>query len=172
MLMVARRGGGRWSEHPSVVSRVAGDQAFWLVGGGQKVWAGRKCHKILREQSGTEVDHRSVDGREWQEHGLVGRGVMEELCVKILKFEIVNSRNSFHYFSRVVLRTIDLSRPFCFLLGGLKIGFKMACFKIDRMTLDIQVKICDCRVWVGPYPPCTLNAVAGTWIFDGVWAIR
>ena len=31
-------------------------------------------------------------------------------------------------------------------LGGLKIGFKMACFKIDRRTLDLQVKIRDC--WV------------------------
>jgi hypothetical protein len=53
-------------------------------------------------------------------------------------------------------------------LGGLKIGFKMACFKTDRKTLDLQVKIGYCRVLVGPYPPCKLNTVAVTWIFEGV----
>jgi hypothetical protein len=32
LLMVVRRGGDWWSEHQSVVGRVAGGQAFWLVG--------------------------------------------------------------------------------------------------------------------------------------------
>jgi hypothetical protein len=61
---------------------------------------------------------------------------------------------------------IETVHPVPFLLGGLKIGFKMACFKIDRMTLNLQVEIWDCWV-LGPYPPCTLNAIATTWIFAG-----
>ena len=38
---------------------------------------------------------------------MVWMGVTEEFCVKVLKFEIVNSRNLFNYFSGVVLRTIE-----------------------------------------------------------------
>jgi hypothetical protein len=91
-------------------------------------------------------------------HGRILRESSETRNYKFLKI--------IHYFSRVVLRTIDLSRPFRFLLGGLKIGFKMPLFKIDRMTLNFQVKIRDCRVLVGPYPPCTLTAFAATWIFE------
>jgi hypothetical protein len=35
------------------------------------------------------------------------------------------------------------------------------------MNLDLQVKIRDCWVLVGPYPPRTLTAVASTGIFEG-----
>ena len=37
-------------------------------------------------------------GVERQERGLVGWGVTEKFCVKVLKFEIVNSRNLLNYF--------------------------------------------------------------------------
>jgi hypothetical protein len=43
----------------------------------------------------------------------------------------------------------------------------MARFKIDRRALDLQVKSRDCGVLVGPFPPCTPNAVAATGIFEG-----
>jgi hypothetical protein len=36
-----------------------------------------------------------------------------------------------------------------------------------RMTLDLQVKIRDYRVLVGPFPSCTPNVVAVTGIFEG-----
>jgi hypothetical protein len=52
-------------------------------------------------------------------------------------------------------------------MGGLKLGFKMARLKIDRKPLDLQVKIKDCWVLVGPYPPCTQTSVAATRIFEG-----
>jgi hypothetical protein len=55
------------------------------------------------------------------EHGLVGRGVTEEFCVKVLKFEIMNSRKLFNHFSEVVLRT----------------GFTLTHLKINRTTLDL-----------------------------------
>jgi hypothetical protein len=36
------------------------------------------------------------------------------------------------------------------------------------MNLDLQVKIRDCWVLVGPYyPPCTLTAAAATGTFEG-----
>ena len=67
---IGGRSCGWWS---SVLAR-------WLIGGGWKMWAGRMCHRFLREQNGTVVHHPSVDGRERQdEHGLVGQGVTEEL---------------------------------------------------------------------------------------------
>ena len=45
----------------------------------------------------------------------------------------------------------------------------MARLKIDRTTLDLQVKIRDCwvLVGVGPYPPCTQTSAAATGIFEG-----
>jgi hypothetical protein len=52
---------------------------------------------------------RRFDGRE--ERGLVGQGDKEEFCMKVLKFEIVNSQNVFNYFSRVVPRTIEFVQP-------------------------------------------------------------
>jgi hypothetical protein len=54
-----------------------------------------------------------------------------------------------------------------FLLGNLKIGFKMSRLKIDRTTLDLQVKIRDCWVLVGLYPPCTQTSVTATGILEG-----
>jgi len=87
--------------------------------------------------------------------------------VKVLKFEIANFWTLFNYFSKEVPRTIESAHPVTLSRGGLKIGFKMARFKIDRTTLDLQVKIRDCWVLVGPYPPCTLTAAAATGIFEG-----
>jgi hypothetical protein len=43
----------------------------------------------------------------------------------------------------------------------------MAGLKIDRTTLDLQVKIRDCWVLVGPYPLCTQTSAATTGIFEG-----
>ena len=57
----------------------------------------------------------------------------EEFCVKILKFEIVNSRNLFNYFSRVVPRTIEFVHHVTLFPGW----FKMARLKFDRMMLDL-----------------------------------
>ena len=81
---------------PPSVGRVAGGQAFWLVGGG-----GRKRVRVKLKRSGGPVDNPSV---RWA-HGECGLWVechTEEFCVKVLKFEIMNSRKSFNYFSRVV----------------------------------------------------------------------
>ena len=86
----------------------------------------------------------------------------EEFCVKVQKFEIVNTWNLFIYFSEIVPRTIEIVPPVLFSLGGLKIGFKMAHFKIDRTTLDLLVKIRDCWVLVGPYPLCTPTSAVVT----------
>ena len=74
---------------PPSVGRVAGGQAFWLVGGsGPKVW-GRSRAEV---SSITQKDERGL----WVECHT------EEFCVKILKFEIVNSRKLSIYFSEVV----------------------------------------------------------------------
>ena len=59
-------------------------------------------------------DERSItrwfDGHGQRERGLWVECHMEEFCVKVLKFEIVNSRKSFNYFSEVVPRTIESAR--------------------------------------------------------------
>ena len=69
------------------------------------------------------------DGRERQdERGLWVECRTEEFCIEVLKFEIMNSRKLFNYFSRVVPKTIE------FVPSG---GLKMACLKIDRMALDL-----------------------------------
>jgi hypothetical protein len=47
----------------------------------------------------------------------------EEFCMKVLKFEIVNSRKLFIYFSGVVPRTIEFVQHVMLFLGSLK----MAC---------------------------------------------
>ena len=47
---------------------------------------------------------------------------MEEFCVKVLKFEIVNSRKSFIYFSGVVPRTIEFVQPVMLFPGRFKNG--------------------------------------------------
>ena len=44
------------------------------------------------------------------ERGLWVECHTEEFCVKVLKFEIVNSRKSFNYFIRAVPRTIESAR--------------------------------------------------------------
>ena len=43
----------------------------------------------------------------------------------------------------------------------------MARLKIEKTTLDLWVKIRDCWVLVGPYPPCTQTSAAATGIFEG-----
>ena len=58
---------------------------------------------------------------------------MEEFCVKVLKFEIVNSRKSFNYFSEVVPKTIEFVQPVLLFLGGLK----MARLKIEKTIPDL-----------------------------------
>jgi hypothetical protein len=50
---------------------------------------------------------RRFDGRGQRECGLWVECHTEEFCVKVLKFEIMNSRKSFNYFIRVVPRTIE-----------------------------------------------------------------
>ena len=45
-----------------------------------------------------------------------------EFCVKVLKFEIVNSRKSFNYFSKVVPRTIEFVQSVTLFPGRLKNG--------------------------------------------------
>ena len=47
---------------------------------------------------------------------------MEEFCVKVLKFEIENSRKSFIYFSGVVPRTIESAHHVTLFPGRLKNG--------------------------------------------------
>ena len=70
---------------------MAGGPAFWLVGGGRMGGS-----KPAERRSIT----RQFDGRERQdERGLWVECHTEEFCVKVLKFEIVNSRKSFNYFS-------------------------------------------------------------------------
>ena len=87
---------------PPSVGRVAGGPAFWLVGGGRMGGS-----KPAERRSIT----RQFDGRERQdERGLWVECHTEEFCVKVLKFEIVNSRKSFNYFSEVVRRTIESAR--------------------------------------------------------------
>ena len=49
-------------------------------------------------------------------------GHTEEFCVKVLKFEIVNSRKLFNYFSEVVLRTIETALPVMLFPGRFKNG--------------------------------------------------
>jgi hypothetical protein len=53
--------------------------------------------------------------------------------------------------ARKLREPLKLHNKLRFLLGGLK----MARLKIDRTMLDLQVKIRDCWVLVGPYPSCT-----------------
>jgi hypothetical protein len=43
----------------------------------------------------------------------------------------------------------------------------MARLKIDKTTLDLQVKIRDCWVLVGPYPLYTQTSAAATGMFEG-----
>ena len=43
----------------------------------------------------------------------------------------------------------------------------MARLKIEKTMLDLWVKIRDCWVLVGPYPPCTQTSAAATGIFEG-----
>jgi hypothetical protein len=45
------------------------------------------------------------------QRGLVGRGVTEEFYTKVLKSEIMNSRNLINYFSKEVPRTIEFVPP-------------------------------------------------------------
>ena len=53
---------------------------------------------------------RRFDGRGQRERGLWVECHTKEFCVKVLKFEIENSRKSFNYFSEVVPRTIETVR--------------------------------------------------------------
>ena len=90
-------------------------------------------------RSRAEVDHSLVDGRERQdEYGLVGRGVTEEFCMKVLNLEILNSRNLFNYFSRVVPRTIEFVMPVTLSPGRFKNWFQYGPFKNDDTRSSSQ----------------------------------
>ena len=78
----------------------------WLSG--RQAVAIRPCHRW------------SFDGQ--REHGLWVECRTEEFCVKVLKFEIMNSRNLFIYFSEVVLRTIESAQPVLLFPGRFKNG--------------------------------------------------
>jgi hypothetical protein len=69
--------------------------------GGDWLWMMKCC--------GTEQRWITVGsmGVECGERGLWVECHTEEFCVKVLKFEIMNSRNLFNYFSRAVPRTIE-----------------------------------------------------------------
>ena len=71
-------------------------------------------------------DERSIT-RRFNGHGQCERGQLvechtKEFCVKVLKFEIVNSRKSFNYFSEVVPRTIEFVPPVMLFPGRFKNG--------------------------------------------------
>jgi hypothetical protein len=70
----------------------------------------------------------------------------EEFCVKVLKFEIVNSWKLSIYFSVVVLRTIESVHSVLLFPGR----FKIASLKIDRMTLDLESKLGIAGCWWVP----------------------
>jgi hypothetical protein len=87
----------------------------------------------------------------------------EEFYVEVLKFEIMNSWKLFNYSSRAVPWTIKFVTPVTLSPGW----FKNSRFKINRTMLNLQVKIRDCWVLVGPYPSCTQTSAAATGIFEG-----
>ena len=72
------------------------------------------------------IDERSItrrfDGHGQHECGLWVECHTEEFCVKVLKFEIVNSRKSFNYFIRVVPKTIKFVHPVMLFPGRFKNG--------------------------------------------------
>jgi hypothetical protein len=90
---------------------------LWLVGGGRKVWAGPKQRR---------AEQRSIscrfDGHGQRERGLWVECHTKEFCVKVLKFEIVNSQKSFNYFSRVVPKMIEFVHPVMLFPGRFKNG--------------------------------------------------
>jgi hypothetical protein len=66
------------------------------------------CQWNLLHRGGDErAITRRFDGCGQRERGLWVECHMEEFCVKVLKFEIVNSWYLFNYFSRIVPRTIE-----------------------------------------------------------------
>jgi hypothetical protein len=65
---------------------------------------------------------RRFDGCGQRERGLWVECHTEEFCVKVLKFEIVNSRKSFNYFSEVVPRTIETAQQVMLFPGRFKNG--------------------------------------------------
>ncbi len=69
-------------------------------------------------------DHPSVRWAwAWASRAWAVGGVSHgEFCVKVLKFEIVNSRKSFNYFIKVVLRTIEFVPPVTLFPGRFKNG--------------------------------------------------
>ncbi len=71
-------------------------------------------------------DERSItrrfDGPGQRERGLWVECHTKEFCVKVLKFEIVNSRKSFNYFIGVIPRTIETDHPVLLFPGRFKNG--------------------------------------------------
>jgi hypothetical protein len=65
---------------------------------------------------------RRFDGHGQRERGLWVECHTEEFCVKVLKFEIMNSRKSFNYFIGVVPRTIETAHPVTLFPGRFKNG--------------------------------------------------
>ena len=91
--------GSSWAETMDRCS--AGDLALMMESSWAR-WVG-KCVGRSRRRSRRSPPVGSIGSGE---RGLWVECHMEEFCVKVLKFEIMNSRKSFNYFSGIVPRTI------------------------------------------------------------------
>ena len=124
-----------WSTIIRIVVRLAG----WLAGGWRSNFISVLMSDVIAGQLELllDVDGRWLSGRQavairpchcwsFDGHGwrawAVSQGVTEEFCVKVLKFEIVNSRKLFNYFSRVVPRTIESAHQVLLFPGRFKNG--------------------------------------------------
>jgi hypothetical protein len=92
---------------------------------------------------------------------------MEEFCVKVLKFEIVNSRKLFIHFSGVVPRAIEFVPPVMLFPGRFKNGpFKRRQCSISESKLGIA----GCW-WVPTHRAHRLPPSLPGYL-KGVWAIQ
>jgi hypothetical protein len=73
-------------------------------------------------RGGSKQSAGRTDGRSCGERGLWVECHTEEFCVIVLKFEIMNSRKLFIYFSGVVPRTIEFVPPVLLVPGWFKNG--------------------------------------------------
>ena len=83
-------------------------------------------NRVAQKSISCRFDGRSAVGSMGM-HGQRERGLWvechtEEFCVKVLKFEIENSRKSFNYFSEVVPRTIEFVHSVALSPGWFKNG--------------------------------------------------
>ncbi len=88
----------------------------WLIGS-WKWWWSITFDSPIRSRS-MMLGSMGVSG----ERGLWVECHTEEFCVKVLKFEIINSRKSSNYFIRVVLRTIEFVHSVMLFPGRFKNG--------------------------------------------------